>query len=124
MDGFTITAQLRESGPNVVLMSDNVASLVKLSKRDSQMLDVLRGMEPGASLADWEAAVEAAKVTGRDGKLLTADALRKAFKRATVRLMTADAIEVDGDMVTVKSGPAGDDMIFGTAEEDFLEEDE
>ena len=96
VDGFTIVAQLRESGPNVALMSDNVAKLVKLNKRDSQMLDVLRGMEPGASLADWQAAVEAAKVTGRDGKPLKADALRKAFKRATERLMTADAIEDRG----------------------------
>ena len=125
VDGFTIQAQLRQSGPNVALMSDNVAKLVKLNKRDSQMLDVLRGMEPGASLADWQAAIEAAKVTtGRDGKPLKADALRKAFKRATERLMTADAIEVEGDMVTVKSGPGGDDMIFGTAEEEFLEESE
>jgi hypothetical protein len=123
VDGFTIVAQLRDSGPNVALMSDNVANLVKLSKRDSQMLDVLRGMEPGASLSDWQAAVEAAKVPGRDGKPLTADALRKAFKRATERLMTADAIDVDGDMVTVKSGPGGDDMIFGTAEEDFAEDE-
>jgi hypothetical protein len=124
VDGFTIMAQLRASGPNVALMSDNVANLVKLNKRDSQMLDALRGMEPGASLVDWQAAVEAAKVTGRDGKPLTADALRKAFKRATERLMTADAIELEGDMVTVKSGPGGDDMIFGTAEEDFMEEGE
>jgi len=124
VDGFTIIAQLRESGPNVTLMSDNVANLVKLNKRDSQMLDVLRGMEPGALLADWQVAVEAAQVTGRDGKPLKADALRKAFKRATERLMTADAIEVEGNMVTVKSGPGGDDMVFGTAEEDFLEEDE
>ena len=81
-------------------------------------------MEPGASLADWQAAVEAARVTGRDGKPLTPDALRKAFKRATDRLATADAIEIDGTMITVKGGPGGDDMIFGTAEEDFLEEDE
>jgi hypothetical protein len=125
VDGFTLVAQLRDSGPNVALMSDNVANLVKLSKRDSQMLDVLRGMESGASLAGWQTAVERAKVTiGRDGKPLKADALRKAFKRVTERLMTADAIEVDGDMVTVKSGPGGDDMIFGTAEEDFMEEDE
>jgi hypothetical protein len=57
VDGFTIVAQLRDSGPNVALMSDNVANLVKLSKRDSQMLDVLRGMEPGVSLADWQTAV-------------------------------------------------------------------
>jgi hypothetical protein len=105
-------------------MSDNVPKLVKLNKRDSQMLDVLRGMEPGPSLAEWQAAVEAANVIGRDGNPLKADALRKAFKRATQRLMTADAIEIDGDMVTVKSGPGGEDMIFGTAEEDFLEEDE
>jgi hypothetical protein len=124
VDGFKIVAQLRESGPNVALMSDNVAKLVKLRKRDSQMLDVLRGMEAGASLADWQAAVEAAKVTGRDGKPLKADAIRKAFKRATESLMKADAIEIEGQMVTVKSGPGGDDMIFGTAEEDFLEEDE
>jgi AAA domain len=126
VDGFTITAQLRDSRPNVVLMSDNVANLVKLNKRDSQILDVLRGMEPGASQADWQAAVEseAAKFTGRDGKPLKAEALRKAFKRATERLMKADAIEVDGDMVTVKSGPGGDDLSFGTAEEDFMEEDE
>jgi hypothetical protein len=124
VDGFKIVAQLRESGPNVALMSDNVPKPVKLNKRDSQMLDVLRAMEPGASLADWQAAVEAAKVSGKDGKPLKADALRKAFKRATERLMTADAIEVDGDMVTVRSEPGGDDMIFGTAEEDFLEEDE
>jgi hypothetical protein len=124
VDGFTIVAQLRDSGPNVALMSDNVANLVKLSKRDSQMLDVLRGMEPGASLADWQTAVEAAKVPGRDGKPLKADALRKAFKRATERLLRADAIEIDNDMVTFRSGPDGEDMIFGTAEEDFLEEDE
>lgn len=107
-----------------MLLSEDVANLVKLNKRDSQMRDVLRGMEPGASLADWQAAVEAANVTGRDGKPLKADALRKAFKRATERLMTADAIDVDGDMVTIKSGTGGDDMIFGTAEEDFMEEDE
>jgi hypothetical protein len=124
VDGFTIDAQLRESGPNVALMSGNVANLVKLNKRDSQMLDVLRGMERGASLADWQAAVEAAEITGRDGKPFKADALRKAFKRATERLMTADAIEDDGGMVTVKSDPGGDDMIFGTDEEDFMEEDE
>jgi AAA domain len=124
VDGFTITAQLRDSGPNVVLMSDNVANLAKLSKRDSQMLEVLRGMERGASLADWQAAVEAARiVVGRDGKLLKADALRKAFKRATERLATADAIEDDSGMVTVKSGSGGDDIIFGTAEEDFMEEE-
>ena len=123
VDGFTIMAQLRESGPNVALMSDNIPNLVKLNKRDGQMLDVLRGMEPGASLAGWQAAVEAAKITGRDGKPLTADALRKAFKRATDRLATADAIEIEGDMVTVRSGPAGDDMIFGTAEEDFAEDE-
>jgi len=123
VDGFTIVAQLRESGPNVALMSDNVPKVVKLRKRDSQILDVLRGMEPGASLADWQAAVEAANVTGRDGKPLKADALRKAFKRATERLMTADAIEVDGDMVTVKSGSDGEDMVFGTAEEDFGEDE-
>jgi hypothetical protein len=124
VDGFTIMAQLRPSWPNVALMSDNVANLVKLNKRDSQIYDVLRGMERGASLAAWQAAVEAAKITGRDGKPLKADALRKAFKRTTERLMTADAIEVDGDMVTVRSGPGGDDMIFGTAEEDFRDEDE
>jgi AAA domain len=123
VDRFTIVAQLRDSGPNVALMSDNVANLVKLSKRESQMLDVLRGMEPGASLAGWQTAVEAAKVTSRDGKPLKADALRKAFKRVTERLMTADAIEVEGEMVTVKSGPGGDDMIFGTAEEDFAEDE-
>jgi hypothetical protein len=29
VDGFTIDAQLRESGPNVALMSGNVANLVK-----------------------------------------------------------------------------------------------
>ena len=81
-------------------------------------------MERGASLADWQAAVEASKITGRDGKPLKADAIRKAFKRATESLMKADAIEIEGQMVTVKSGPGGDDMIFGTAEEDFLEEDE
>jgi len=125
VDGFTIDAQLRESGPNVALMSDNVTNLVKLNKRASQMLDILRGMERGASLADWQAAIEAAKVfTGRDGKLLKADAIRKAFKRAIGRLMTADAIDIDGEMVTVKSGPGGEDMMFGTAEEDFMEEDE
>ena len=50
--------------------------------------------------------------------------ISKAFQRATERLMTADAIEVDGDMVTVRSGSGGEDMIFGTAEDDFLEEDE
>src|ERR1700745_503944 len=55
VDGFTIVAPLRASGPNVALMSDNVAKLVMLSKRDSQMLDVLRGMEPGVSLAEWQA---------------------------------------------------------------------
>jgi hypothetical protein len=125
VDGFTITAQLRDSGPNVTLMSDNVANLVKLNKRDSQMLEVLRGMERGASLADWQAAVEAARIVlGRDGKLLKAEALRKAFKRATERLATADAIDDDGGMVTVKSGAGGGDMTFGTAEEDFMEEDE
>jgi hypothetical protein len=125
VDGFTIMAQLRTSGPNVALMSDNVANLVKLNKRDSQMLDVLRGMERGASLAEWQKAIEEAKiVTGKDGKPLKADALRKAFKRATERLMTADAIEVDGDMVTVKSGPGGEDMVFGAAVEDFMEEGE
>jgi hypothetical protein len=123
VDGFTIEAQLRAWGPNVTLMSDNVANLVKLRKRDSLMLDVLRGMPPGASLADWQAAVEGAKIlTGKDGKPAKADAVRKAFKRARERLMTADAIEIAGDMVTVKSGPGGDDMVFGTAEEDFLEE--
>jgi hypothetical protein len=26
--------------------------------------------------------------------------------------------------LTVKSGPGGDDMVFSTAEEDFMEEDE
>jgi hypothetical protein len=124
VDGFTIVAQLRDSGPNVALMSDNVANLVKLSKRDSQMLDVLRGMEPGASVADWQTAVEAAKITDTDGKPLKADALRKAFKRATERLMKADAIEITGDMVTVKSGPGGEDVMFGTAAEDFLEDDD
>jgi hypothetical protein len=125
VDGFTITAQLRAWGPNVTLMSDNVANLVKLRKRDSLMLDVLRGMPPGASLADWQAAVEGAKIlTGKDGKPAKADAVRKAFKRARERLMTADAIEIAGDMVTVKSGPGGDDMVFGTAEEDFFDEDE
>lgn len=123
VDGFTIVAQLRDSGPNVALMSNNVANLVKLSKRDNQMFDVLRGMEAGASLADWQTAVEAAKVTGRHGKPLKADALRKAFKRVKERLMTADVIEVEGDMVTVKSGPGGDDMIFGSAEEDFAEDE-
>src|SRR5258708_38743111 len=97
-------------------MSDNVANLVKLNKRDSQLLDVLRGMEPGASLADWQAAVEAAKITGRDGKPLKVDAPRKAFKRATERMVKAGAIEGDGDMVTVKSGPGGGDMICCTAE--------
>jgi hypothetical protein len=115
---------LRDSGPNVALMSDNVANLVKLSKRDSQMLDVLRGMEPGASVADWQTAVEAAKITDTDGKPLKTDALRKAFKRATERLMKADAIEITGDMVTVKSGPGGEDVMFGTAAEDFLEDDD
>jgi hypothetical protein len=125
VDGFTIVAQLRASGPNVALMSDNVVNPVKLNKRDSQMLDILRGMPPGASLADWQAAIEAAKVvTGKDGKPPKADAVRKAFKRATQRLMKADAIEIASDMVTVKSGPGGDDMIFGTAEEEFREEDE
>jgi hypothetical protein len=124
VDGFKIVAQLRASGPNVALTSDNVANLVKLNKRESQMLDVLRGMERGASLADWQAAVEAAKITGRDGKPLKADALRKAFKRATKRLMTVDAIENDGGVVTVKSGPGDDGTVFGTAEEDFMEEDE
>jgi hypothetical protein len=124
VDGFTIVAQLRDSGPNVALMSDNVANLVKLSKRDSQMLDVLRGMEPGASVADWQTAVEAAKITDTDGKPLKTDALRKAFKRATERLMKADAIEITGDMVTVKSGPDGEDVMFGTAAEDFLEDDD
>ena len=39
-------------------------------------------------------------------------------------MATADAIDDDGGMVTVKSGAGGDDMIFGTAEEDFMEEDE
>jgi hypothetical protein len=105
-------------------MFNNVANLVKLNKRDRQMLDVLRGMERGASLADWQAAVEAAKITGRVGKPLKADALRKAFKRATERLATADAIDDDGGMVTVKSGSDGEAMVFGTAEEDFMEEDE
>jgi UDP-N-acetylmuramyl pentapeptide synthase len=125
VDGFTIVAQLRASGPNVALMSDNVANLVKLNKRDSQMLDVLRAMERGASLADWQAAVEAANiVTGKKGKPPTADAVRKAFERAKKRLMTADAIEIDGDMVTVKTSPGGEDMVFGTAEEDFGDEDE
>jgi hypothetical protein len=125
VDGFTIVAQLRASGPNVALMSDNVVNPVKLNKRDSQMLDILRGMPPGASLADWQAAIEAAAVvTGKDGKPPKADAVRKAFKRATQRLMTADAIEIASDMVTVKSGPGGDDMTFGTAEEEFREEGE
>jgi hypothetical protein len=125
VDGFAIVAQLRPSGPNVTLMSNNVANLVKLNKRDRLMLDVLGGMEPGASLADWQAAIEAAKIVpGKDGKPPKADAIRKAFKRARERLATADAIEIAGDMVTVKSGPGGEDMIFGTAEEDFLEEDE
>lgn len=123
VDGFRIDAQLRESGPSVALIGVRHRRELKLNKRDSQMLDVLEGMERGASLADWQAAVEASKITGRDGKPLKADALRKAFKRATERLMTADAIEDDGGMVTVKSGAGGDDMIFGTAEEDFMEED-
>jgi hypothetical protein len=125
VDGFTIVAQLRASGPNVALMSDNVTNLVKLNKRDSQMLDVLRGMEPGASLADWQAAMEAAKIVpGKNGKPPEADTVRKAFKRATERLARADAIEIAGNMVTVKSGPGGEDVTFGTAEEEFLEEDE
>ena len=79
------------------------------------MLEVLRGMERGASLANSQAAVEAAKFTGGDDKPLTADASARHSSGSTERLMTADAIEVDGDMVTVKSGPGGDDMIFGTA---------
>jgi len=123
VDGFTIVAQLRESGPNVALMSDNVANLVKLNKRESQMLDVLRGMEPGASLADWQAAVEVAKVTDRDGKPLKADALRKAFMRTKERLTKADVIDIDNGMVTVRSGSDDEDMIFGTAEEDFAEDE-
>jgi hypothetical protein len=125
VDGFAIVAQLRESGPNVALMSDNVTNLVKLNKRDSQMLDVLRSMEPGASLVDWQAAVDSAKlIIGKDGKPAEADTIRKAFKRATERLIKADAIEIFGDMVTVKSGPGGEDMMFGTAEEDFREDHE
>jgi hypothetical protein len=60
-------------------MSDNVANLVKLNKRDSQMLNVLRGMERGASLADWQAAVEAAKVTGNSTMTKIAKTLSFAF---------------------------------------------
>jgi hypothetical protein len=117
-------AQLRASGPNVALMSDNVANLVKLNKRDSQMLDILRGMARGASLADWQAAVEAEKIVKGRMAPAEADAVRKALKRATERLMKADAISIAGDMVTVKSGPGGDEIVFDTAEEDFLGEEE
>ena len=50
-------------------MSDTVANLVKLNKRYRQMLDVLRGIERGASRADWQAAIGEAKIlTGKDGK--------------------------------------------------------
>jgi hypothetical protein len=125
VDGFTITAQLRDSGPNVVLMSDNVAKLVKLNKRASQALNVLKGLEQGVSQAEWQAAIEAQKVfTGRDGMPLNADALRKAFKRSTGSLLTADVIDIENDMVTIRSGPGGEEMSFGTAEEDFADEDE
>src|SRR4051794_29791666 len=125
VDGFTILAQLRESGPNVALMSDNVAKLVKLNKRDSQMLDVLRALEAGSSMAEWQDAVEAAKlVKGRDGNPAEPDTVRKAFKRSTERLLKADAVDITGDMVTLKSGPGGEDMMFGTAAEDFREDDD
>jgi AAA domain len=125
VDGFTITAQLRDSGPNVVLMSDNVTKLVKLNKRAAQALDVLRGLEQGVTPAEWQAAIEAGKVfIGKDGKPLKTDALRKAIKRATGSLLAADVIDIDNEMVTIRSGPGGEEMSFGTAEEDFADEDE
>ena len=125
VDGFTIDAQLRESGPNVTLMSDNVPNLVKLNKRASQALDVLKGLERGVSPAEWQAAIDAGKAfVGKDGVPLKADALRKAFKRATGSLLAADVIDIDNDMVTIRSGRGGEELSFGTAEEDFADEDE
>ena len=75
--------------------------------------------------AEWQAAIEAGKVfIGRDGKPLKTDALRKAIKRATGSLLAADVIDIDNEMVTIRSGPGGEEMSFGTAEEDFADEDE
>jgi AAA domain len=125
VDGFTITAQLRDSGPNVVLMSDNVTKLVKLNKRAAQALDVLRGLEQGVTPTEWQAAIEAGTVfIGKDGKPLKTDALRKAIKRATGSLLAADVIDIDNEIVTIRSGPGGEEISFGTAEEDFADEDE
>jgi hypothetical protein len=123
VDGFTIQAQLRESGPNVVLMSDNIDRLVKLSKRDAKMLDVLKSLEPGASLVEWQVAAKAERFVGRNGQPLSPDSFRRAFERATKRLATAGAIEIQDTMVTVKSSSDGNDAVFGTAAEDFSDDD-
>src|SRR5258708_5667815 len=106
-------------------MSDNLVGVVKLSKRESQMLEILKGMEPGASLVDWHKAVRASNiVTGKDGKPAKPDTVRKAFDRVRDALEKADAIEINGEMVTVNTSPGGEDMIFGTAEEEFADEGE
>ena len=94
---------------------------MKPNKRDSQIRE---GMERGASLADWQAAVEAKKSSRGGDEARRADAVHKALKRTTERLMKANATEIAGDMITVKSGPGGENMMFGTAEEDFMEEHE
>ena len=113
VDGFEIVAQLKPlgSGSSAVLMSDNVVSVVKLSKRESQMLDILKGMEVGASLDDWHKAVRASNIViGKDGKPAKAELGPQGFRSRK---------GTDGEMVTVTTGPGGNDIVWGTAEEDF-----
>jgi AAA domain len=127
VDGFEIAAQLKPtgSGSSAVLMSDNLVGVVKLSKRESQMLEILKGMEPGASLDDWHKAVRASNiVTGRDGKPAKPDTVRKAFDRVRDALVKADAIEINDEMVTVSTRPSGNDIDWRTAEEELADEGE
>jgi len=119
IDGYQIVAQLRPSGKNVALMSDNIQSAIKLNARERQILDALRKIGDAAPLSEWQRAVEALQIVDRKGNQLKPDAIRKAFGRAKKQLVAANAVVIHGDIASL---PSSANPVFGSADEEFSDE--
>jgi hypothetical protein len=99
-DGFTLTAALRKTGPNVALVYEKTLK-IPLTKRERAIYDRLRELGDGTSMDAWREAVRNTNVIpGKEGKPAGADTVRKAVKRVSDKLERAGQIEISNGMVT------------------------
>jgi hypothetical protein len=96
-DGFEQLARLEEFGPDRVFVNVPLkeTKIAKLPLEQQRMLEILRELDAGASIAEWRDAVKNAGLWAKK------KSWRSNWQRAKNALLAADLIEVDGGMVSI-----------------------